>query len=298
MYNQNPHYIVPFQDLMQQTQQHPAPQSTLIQPSLDELNKTFFKNKLASNQLNEYELASLIKNNIETMADDILGGDQFYSPYLMNPSFVKAFIRAISSIPIGYKERLLCNKIVYDYFTFDNPDRSLKEQYLSMARIVNQDIIHRLQSIGVDENTACNLALARYSSKNEKTNVKRLNFVIYHKDPEIMTEQRVVWIYEKLFAPHMNDLFQATMFEVYPPIQQQEFGENFMEVYGVVGLAVLCILNNMKSDDIRRILIGYHSEWEYKGHPEVRFGLRSLSEDYSRIARMVEMLHQQGIDIP
>lgn len=297
MYNQQPQYVIPFQDLAQQTQQYPAPQPTLTQASLEELDKSFFKNKLTSTQLNEYELASLIKNNIETMCDDVLKGDQFYSPYLMNHGFVKAFIRAISSIPIGYKERLLCNKIVYDYFTFDNPDRALKEQYLSMARIVNQDVIHKLQTIGVDENTACNLALARYSSTNEKTNVKRLNFVIYHKDPEIMTEQRVIWIYEKLFS-HISDLFQATMFEVYHPVQQQEFGENFMEVYGVVGLAVLCILNNMKSDDIRRVLIGYHSEWEYKGHPEVRFGLRSLSEDYSRITRMVEQLRQQGINLP
>lgn len=290
-------YHIPFQDLMEQAQRYPAPQPVFTQPNLDELDKSFFKNKLAANQLNEYELSSLIKNNIENMADDILRGDQFYSPYLMNPVFVKAFIRAISSIPIRYKERLLSNKIVYDYFTSDNPDRALKEQYLSMARIVNQDVIHKLQSVGVDENTACNLALARYSSTNEKTNVKRLNFVIYHKDPEIMTEQRVVWIYEKLFT-HISDLFQATMFEVYHPVQQQEFGENFMEVYGVVGLAVLCILNNMKSDDIRRVLIGYHSEWNYKGRPEVRFGLRSLSEDYSRITRTVEILHQQGVDIP
>lgn len=292
-----PQYVVPFQDLIQQAQQYPPPQPIFTETSLEELDKSFFKNKLVNNQLNEYELSSLIKNNIETMADDILKGDQFYTPYLMNPVFVKAFIRAISSIPIGYKERHLCNKIVYDYFTFDNPDRAMKEQYLSMARIVNQDVIYKLKSIGMDENTACNLALARYSSANEKTNVKRLNFVLYYKDPEIMTEQRVVWIYEKLFT-HVSDLFQATMFEVYPPIQQQEFGENFMEVYGVVGLAVLCILNNMKSDDIRRVLIGYHSEWESKGHPEVRFGLRSLSEDYSRITRVVEMLYQQGIYIP
>ncbi len=273
------------------------PDMVMLNPNIDEFSKPYLRNVIENGKLSEYELATVIKNNIESIADDIMNGDTFYSPYLVDPNFIKGFTRAISSIPIGYKERILCNRITYDYFTSDNPNQTIKEQYLNISRIVNQDIIRKLQTIGLDENTACNLALCRYSSANEKTNVKRLNFAIYNRDPEVMTEQTIVWIYEKLFTS-ISDLFYATMFEVYHPDYQKELSESFLEIYGAVGLAVLCILNNMKSVDIQRVLIGYHSEWEYRGKPPVRFGLNSLSADYSRITRVVEYLATTGIYIP
>lgn len=273
------------------------PEMVMVNPNIDEFSKPYLRNAIKSGKLSEYELATVIKNNIESIADDIMNGDTFYSPYLVDPNFIKGFTRAISSIPIGYKERILCNRITYDYFTSDNPNQMIKEQYLNISRIVNQDIIRKLQAIGLDENTACNLALCRYSSANEKTNVKRLNFAIYNRDPEVMTEQTIVWIYEKLFTS-ISDLFYATMFEVYHPDYQKELSENFLEIYGAVGLAVLCILNNMRSVDIQRVLVGYNSEWEYRGRPPVRFGLKSLSADYSRITRVVEYLASTGIDIP
>ena len=132
---------------------------------------------------------------------------------------------------------------------------------------------------------------------NEKTNVKRLNFAIYFKDSELMTEQRVVWIYEKMFD-RVSDLFQAIMFEVYTPQQEEVFNHYFPENYGTVSLAILCILNNMTSVNIRRVLLGYHSEWEYKGRPRVRFSLHALSNDYSRIINVVETLAQEGTYLP
>ena len=166
-----------------------------------------------------------------------------------------------------------------------------------MSKTVNRDYINKLISIGLNETVSINLALCRFSSAHEQTNVKRLNFAIYNRDPQLMNEQMVVWIYEKLFS-RISPLFLATMFEVYSPQQQNDFGENFMEVSGTVGLAVLCILNNMTSDNIRKVLMGYSSEWNYKGKPPVRFSLHALSEDYSRISRVVDFLTSSGEIIP
>ena len=276
----------------------PEIHQNLVTPNFDEFNKEAFKQAIPNIlSMNEHNMSVLIKNNIDVIANDILHDDPAYGSLLRDTRFISSFIRAVSSVPIDFSIKLACNKVTYDYFTSDNPDKRIKQQYLNMSRIINRDTIGKLISIGLDETTACNLALCRYSSPNEKTNVKRLNFAIYHRDPGIMTDQMVVWIYEKLFT-RISDLFQATMFEVYSPQQQIDFGENFMEVYGTVGLANLIILNNMTFDNIRKVLIGYNAEWEYIGRPPVRFSLHALSNDYSRITRAVEYLTATGIIIP
>lgn len=288
----------PLNDFYQKASSIQPVAPNLVNTNFDQLNKNAFKESIPLiNQMDDHNLSVLIKNNIDVISRDILNGDSDYAHLFTNTKFISCFIRAINSVPIDHIIRLACNKITYDYFTSDNPDISIKQQYLNMSRIVNRDVINKLLTIGLDDNIACNLALCRYSSANEKTNVKRLNFAIYHRDPNIMSEQMVIWIYEKMFT-RISDLFMATMFEVYNTQQQIDFGENFMENYGTVGLAILVILNNMTTENIRKVLIAYEDEWEYMGRPPVRFSLHALSEDYSRISRVVEYLTSIGKQIP
>lgn len=290
--------MYPLEEFYRKASQQQSKQPVLVDPNFDMLNRSAFKQAIPQfKSMTEDQIAVLIKNNIDVISNDILHDDSAYASILVDSKFISAFTRAINSIPIDYSAKLACNKITYDYFTSDDPDPLIKQKYLNMSRIVNRESINKLISIGLDENTACNLALCRYSSPNEKTNIKRLNFSIYHRDPNIMNEQMIVWIYEKLFN-RISDLFQATMFEVYTEQQQIEFGENFMEVYGTVGLAVLLILNNMTSDNIRKVLIGYEAEWQFLQRPNVRFSLHTLSNDYSKINRVVEYLTSMGKIIP
>jgi hypothetical protein len=197
--------------------------------------------------------------------------------------------------------KIAANKLAYDYFTSDNPDPSIKKQYLTLTQIVNRLDIARLIGLGLDENSACNFSLCRFSSMNERTNVKRLNFSIYHRNPDIMTEQMIVWIYEKFFTS-ISQLFYATMFEVYSDQEmdnfEQSIGDGFSEVFGSVGLAVLRKLNDMPSELIRKVLLGYIEEWESNNFPPVRFGLRSLSSDYSRVVAVAEYLTSIGKVVP
>lgn len=288
----------PLEEFYRQATQLKPQEKTMVNADFNTLNRNNFKMAIPTiDQMNEHEISILIKNNLDIISTDILKDDVAYVPLLRNTKFISSFIRVINSVPIDYATKLACNKITYDYFTSDNPDSSIKQQYLNMSKSVNREAINKLISIGLDENTASNLALCRYSSANEKTNIKRLNFAIYHRDPNLMTEQMVVWIYEKLFD-RISNLFQATMFEVYPIEQQDEFGENFMEVYGTVGLAVLIILNNMTTENIRKVLMGYIEEWNCFGKPAVRFSLHSLSGDFARITKVVEFLTNQGNQIP
>ena len=289
----------PLEDFYKSTQNmQPTVQSRIVTPDFSLMNRDAFKQAIPNiSQMDEYSLSVLIKNNIDVISYDILNNDRAYAPLLRDAKFISALIRAVMSIPIDLNTKLACNKITYDYFTSDNPDPGIKQQYLNMSKLLNKDDIAALVSLGLDEVTACNFALCRNSSSNEKTNAKRLNFAMYFRDPQLMTEQMVVWIYEKLFK-RASDLFQATMFEVYAPEQQSDFGENFMEVYGVVGLAVLLIVNNMTTDKIRRVLIGYATEWDYMGRPPVRFTLHALSNDFPRIVRVVDALTAEGYVIP
>lgn len=276
------------------------PNQISLDANFDYFNTGAFKEMVNAKRVdfsNEHNLATTIKNNIDEIVEDILSGHIPYRGYFENEVFIAAFIRAINSIPNNYKITLACNKLAYDYFTSDNPLPEIKKMYLNLSRTVNRQIINSLITLGLDENTASNLAFCRYSSAKERTNVKRLNFVLYNKDPNVMTEQMIVWIYEKLFD-HVSQLFYGTMFEVYPPEQEQEFGENFMEIYGVTGNAVLTILNNMSTDNIKKVLTVYSEEWVYACRPPVRFSLRSLSADFSRISNVVEFLNETGTPIP
>lgn len=274
------------------------PQNNFVQADFNSLNKNAFKNSLSTIlDMDEHHIAVIVKNNIDEIASDIISGNIPYIEIFSNSNFINGFIRAIGSIPIDHNVRLACNKLTYDYFTSDNAIADIKQKYLHISRAVNRQEINKLMSLGIDENTACNLALCRYSSNNEPTNVKRLNFALYHKDPNIMTEQMIVWIYEKLFD-RISPLFYGVMFEVYSSQEEQDFGENFMEIYGTVSLACLDILNNMTSENIAIVINSYIKDWEYSGKPRVRFSLNSLSGDYSRISRVVENIIASGHYVP
>lgn len=291
--------MYPLQNFYEDVNKMKPEQKPLVQTNFEYFDKTVFKRMMANpGVMNDHDLSMFIKNNLEFICTDILSGDKSYVNAFVDRRFLHLFIRVISSIPIDQNLKIACNKITYDYFTSDNPDSSIKQLHLNMSRIVNRQEINKLVSIGLDETTACNLALCRYSSSNEKTNSKRLNFAIYHRDPEVMTEQMVVWIYEQLYT-NISDLFQAIMFEWYTPQQQDDFGDNFMEVFGTVGNAMLIILNNMTSDKIRKVLIGYNAQWETTGRPQVRFSLHALSSDYSRITNSINQIsREEGRIIP
>lgn len=291
---------VPLERFFEQSKNLKPQETKMVEVSFDSFNAAQFKNNIVGcvHIMDDYTLCTFLKNNIEALCQDIMK-EQIapYAGHFQNEKFVNALIKAISSIPINNDIVVACNRVIYDYFTLENADKRIKQLYLTIAKIVNKNLINSLLSIGLDDDTASNLAICRHSSMNEKTNVKRLNFTIYFKDSEMMTEQKIVWIYEKMFD-RVSDLFQAIMFETYTPQQEEVFNHNFPENYSTVSLAILCILNNMRSIDIRRVLLGYHSEWEYKGKPRVRFSLHALSNDYSRIINVVESLAQEGTFIP
>ena len=280
------------------SQYKPNPASN-VEYDFSELSSDAFKLGIQSaySTMDPNQLSIFIKNNIGEIVNDIHARKIPYIGYFKDGKFIDAFARAIASIPISYNVRYACNNLAYDYFTSDNSIPEIKQKYLHISRIVNRAEINRLLTLGLDENTASNLALCRYSSKEENTNIKRLNFALYFKDPEVMDVQKIVWIYEKLFD-RITDVFLSVMFETYTEEEENAFGENFIEVYGRVGLAVLTIVNNMTTANIKTLLCVYHEAWKSK-RCRIRFSLKCLSNDYGRIRMVVENLaNEHNIYIP
>lgn len=263
------------------------------------LNRDVLKEKLYSiDTIADYDLVNLIKTCVDQICSDILKQDIFYINLIQNHKFLDAYVKVMSSIPIDDTRRLCCNKLTYDYLTLaDRGDEYIKRKFLDLSKVTNEKAISRLLDLGIDPTTATNMAMSRYSSITEDVNVKRLNFVICNKDPEIMTEQMIIYIYEKLFN-RVTPLFEGAMFEWYTNEEAEELGESFMTIYSAISLAVLTILNNMTSMDIRRVLMGYSKNWMYKRKPPVRFSVHALSGDFARINAVVEALSIENVYLP
>jgi hypothetical protein len=263
------------------------------------MNRDVLKTKLLDlDSIMDYDLTNLIKTCIDQICSDILNQDNFYITLIQNHKFLDSFTKAISSIPIDNTRRLCVNKLTYDYLTLaDKGDEYVKHRFVNLCAMINKVAIDRLIDLGIDMSTAVNMAMSRYSSMSEIVNVKRLNFVICNKDPEIMTEQMIIYIYEKLFN-RITPLFEGAMFEYYTDEEADTLGDSFMTIYSAVSLAVLTILNNMTSIDIKKVLIGYSGKWFFEGKPMVRFSLHALSGDFDRINAVVDSLSKENVYLP
>lgn len=246
----------------------------------------------------DLSVMNFIQANMSYICNKILSSEWNFPEVLITEKFIKNFTNVLSRMNITHVIRLTANRICYDYLTSGMKlDQNIKDLLLKLSKIVNYAYIQQLVGIGLDETTASYLALSRFSSIREKINIRRLNFVICNKDPEIMDTQMIVYIYEKLFD-RIGELFEETMFEYYTPDQELELGNDFFEIYSTVSLAILTIVNNMPMPDIKRLINSYINDWEYVGRPPVRFSLISLSADYSRIQSVVEELTEKGIYVP
>lgn len=261
-------------------------------------NPLVLKEKLYNlDSLQDKELFEVLRDSYESILSDIfVDKNEYYLHLFTNPRFLSIMIQVISSVNnISHTNRTYINKIVYDYLTLDKKEAYIKQLMFSLSKMVNKDILPRLFGLGLQEELAIYLALARFSSQKEIVNVKRVNFVIMTSPIEVMTEQMIVYIYEKLFD-RITPLFVGTMIDNC----KQDMSQEMEEIYSTISLAVLDILNTMPSNDIRKVLISYVGDYQavyYKSG--YRFSMQCLSNDYSRINQVVQALYtNENIYVP
>ena len=267
-----------------------------VMPNFDNMMITNFYASINSiDTMNEKDRNLFIRDFIDTIANQILDGTCKYMRKLVTPEFLSTCKDVISSIPMTSNRKIALNYLAYSYFFSPAPNPDVVALIMDIGYIINRDYANILMDLGngLTKNDATRICIARFSSTDEKLNVHRMNYILYMINPEVMNQQMVVWVFEALFN-QVRYLFVASMFEDLTMLN----GGCFEDTFSNVSLALLTIVNNMMLTDINYLINLFLDEWEYHGRQEVRFSLRSLSGDFSRIRSVIESMESSGTLIP
>lgn len=270
--------------------------------SFGQINHDLFRSKINEIEtIADKELYDIVKETYPAILNDImLKNDEQYIAVFTKPRFLRSLIQVVSNIPLQYYERVCCNKLAYDYFTYTHdPNGEIYDLFYTLSEKINQTEVYRLVALGIPRNLAIQLALSRYSYTEETINVKRLNFVIANADASLITAQLVIRIYEVLFDKFIP-IFEGTIFDTFDE-EDEWVTPSIIENYDKIKIAVLTILNEMEPLKIRKVLLSYVGNLKALYNNDLvytRFSLRALSYDYERIVNMVDELAMEGIIVP
>lgn len=158
---------------------------------------------------------------------------------------------------------------------------------------LNKKMVNILENIGLSESDALWLIVNRFSSTDERRNIRRMVRAMQHMSPNIMNEQIVVNIFAKTFNDQLTNLFCAIMTDKFDYFDSDD--ERY--VYSTVSNALLDILNTMDIDEIKDIVMEYCDELRKSGISG-RFSLNAInSGDYRQICQAIAELEELGIKI-
>lgn len=271
----------------------------------------FKKKVLHNSDIPDEELYTFIKMNYRSILKVIYDmQDPAYIKFFTSHKFINTLSAVLAvQIKIDEQIRTYCNKIVYDYITFDGMQQDTASLMINLSYIVNRDAISLLKGIGLSDENANYIALASKSSEIDTINIRRVNFIIATTisdmwinldDEESMAQaqQLIIKIYEKTFR-NLTILFEATMFDIYDP-NASWVTEKITIMYSLTSNAVLHILNSFPIEDIRKVLLSYSLDYvtlSQNGRMP-RFSLAALSEDFSRIIYTIQLLRTENIFVP
>lgn len=255
--------------------------------------------------LSDQDIYILVRDYYDTILTDIFESKDNnkksdFIDLFMQPKFIIALTQVMYNIPpenITSQTKRRLNKMSFDYLMIDENDRDkyISGLLMALSKTVNRDKIPRLCTIPLPEDMASLLALARYSSEKEVLNVKRLNKVLMSQPLTSLSEQKIVDIYLALFE-HVLPLFTGVLLDVVSP---QNMNSNSSEIYGLITLAMLDIMNELPIVDIKTGLVRFEETRQiwYPDSP-LRLNLESCSEeDYPRVLCAIDQLKTEGVYI-
>ena len=280
-----------FLNRLHNTEEKPHPvKFTNIDYNLDDISR-----KLKSVDKYSYEdLVNIIYNSYETILDDIFMRNKEMRSNIIaafnNVLFVKAFIEVISKVQLSESQLFSCNKLSWDYISSQS-DKELKDLFLQLSLTINKNCINIL-STKINIRTAKMIALARFSSNNEKKNASRVNRILCNI-PDNLSVQNIVDVYSILYKS-VTPLFEAIMYDT-------RDGSN-RNNYDNITSAIFHILNNMTSNDMRTVLYSHAENYKLLNkNDKLRVNIRdyAIMNNHNRVLETINRLKDmEGITMP
>lgn len=252
--------------------------------------------------MNDKDAFNLVKNNYKIMLSDIFDKKERketsnFIKYFTDSRFLSIMTQVMYTETPDEKSKRRLNKMCFDYIVLQskNKDQYIVDLISALSRTINRDIIPILCTIPLSESMAATIALSRYSSEKENINIKRLNKVLMNQPLGTLDEEKIVNIYLKLFD-HILPLFTGVMLDVQSP---QNMSSDAEEIYGMITLAMLDIMNELPIGDIKKGLKLFNEDRKilYPDSP-LRMNLKCCSEtDFPRFVRALDELELEGIII-
>lgn len=270
-------------------------------------NSILFKNIKDVPNMSNVELREFINNNFDRILSSVYTGDTIneHVACFQDPRFLDAFADVLQRKRFFENDTIIkINNICYDYISFNNRDEAILNRLVSISNIINRMLIPRLLGLGISNNLASILLIARFSSFELNTCVKRVNFIIISQPKVLMTEEMITEIFKILYpGPEIwVKIFQYFMLDVIPEYTENDswVSEDVEEVNSLINLSILDILNIQPSAIIRSTLVEYAESYSILNRNKpVRFSMQTLSDDYSRINDIVNYLrYQEQIIVP
>lgn len=203
-----------------------------------------------------------------------------------NKRFIIFFKDIVSRKHVSDYDRIMINKCIYDYrnqrkFTVDEDIATLLSD---LADLLNVNELTRLLGFRLPKYLASSLANAAYSHQEKVICVKRVNLIIYNNgDAELFTEQMLVDTYVTLFGTEILKLVEGVVIDKYPEETLQAGTKDQVELYYRINLAVLDIVNFLKLEDIKSVLLHFKNIITFSiDRRNVRLDF-NVSADYNRI---------------
>ncbi len=263
------------------------------------LNPSLLWERLSDlDKISDQELYTLLSRYYDTILDQIfVSKDARFIDLFTNSRFITIINQVFYTVNLSDSQTRMINKMAYDYLVLKNDkDEYIQDLLMVMAKTVNRTTIPKLCALNIPESVASLLTLARFSSSKERINVKRLNHILMSQPEESINEQLVVDIFLALFD-HLLPLFEGVMLDV---VSAQNMSSSEAEIYGLITLAILDLMNELPIADIMRGLESFSNTKRilYPDH-NTRINLESCSpHDYPRLLTAIDNLKAEDTYMP
>lgn len=261
-------------------------------------------------EMSDADLAKFVDTNFSALLRNVFVGDlndrAQHVKLFQDVRFLDIFIQIMVQKRFFDKNEIVnMNTICYHYLTLpDNQkDPQVLDRIQQISKIINRVGLPRLLGLGLSDNLANMLLIARYSDMDLNTVIKRIDFIIITQPPQIMSQRMITDIMRILFDVFVDwiRIFPYYMMDVLPD-RNSQYGhwvtDDIEEVDSTLSLSMLEILDNLPSNTIRTVLLNYAETMSIINKP-VKFSMKRLSDDYYRINDMVNQLqYREQIYVP